>query len=179
MVGWTLEERSELKDAASHLRNGLAAAERTAAEFYLVRCLAHLARTSWHLGERSDALALASRAEAMLRAARMPPGTAFLHGAHAYVATGQVLLEAGEIDRAGALVRPVLIAAEAADWKEVIATTALLTGLVLRERGETEAGTARIRRSLAVATEAALPGAVAAASAALGPDRSDPAVRSG
>jgi hypothetical protein len=110
----------------------------------------------------------------MLRAVRTPPGTAFLHGAHAYVATADVLLAAGEIDRAGALVRPILIAAEATDWKEAIAGTALLAGLVLRERGEAEAGTERIRQSLAVATEAGLPGAVAAASAALGPVGSQP-----
>ena len=97
MVGWTLEERSDLREAAAHLRNGLVAAERTAAEFYLVRCLAHLARTTWHLGDTSEALGLAARAETMLRAVRTPRGTAFLHGAHAYVAAGDVLLAAGEI----------------------------------------------------------------------------------
>jgi hypothetical protein len=179
MVGWTLEERSEPREAALHLRNGLAVAERTAAEFYLVRCLAHLARAIWHLGDTTEAVALAGRAETMLRAVRTPPGTAFLHGAHAYVATADVLLAAGEIDRAGALVRPVLIAAEASDWKEAIASTALLTGLVLRERGEDDAGTRRIRQSFAIATAAGLAGAVAAASAALGPVASEPVTGTG
>jgi tetratricopeptide (TPR) repeat protein len=167
MVGWTLQERSETGRAVDHLRRGLEVAERSDAEFYLVRCLAHLAWSTWSLGETAEALELATHAETMIRAIRTPPGTAFLHGAHAYVALGRVLVGSGEIDRAGALVGPVLAAAEASDWKEAVADTALLMGRVMLAGEDAEGGARRLRQSLGVAVEAGLRLAAAEASAAL------------
>jgi hypothetical protein len=78
-----------------------------------------------------------------------------------------VLVASGEIDRAGALVNPVLRAAESSDWKEAVAGTALIAGNVMLARGNSSGGARRLRQSLSVAAEAGLAYALAEASAAL------------
>jgi DNA-binding SARP family transcriptional activator/tetratricopeptide (TPR) repeat protein len=81
-------EEAGRREAVRLLRHGLAAADRSGAEGYRLRCLAPLAEaTGSH-----DALAQADR---MLAAARVPDGFAWLHGVDVYLALGRGWLAAG------------------------------------------------------------------------------------
>ncbi len=167
MLGWTLQEAQEIERSQHVLRRALSLAERNGAEFYLARSLAHLAWSTWLAGDRAVALELTGRAESSLEAVRTPPGTAFLHGAHAYAAAARVLLEAGEPERAERVLAPILPAAAAADWKEAHATAALLTGRALVARGKGGEGVRLLEDALHVAGDAGLAGIAAEAATEL------------
>jgi DNA-binding SARP family transcriptional activator/tetratricopeptide (TPR) repeat protein len=157
MLGWTLTEVGMFDEAAAHLEQGLAAAERNGAESYLVRCLAHLALARWLSGDRTAAEVQLERAEAVLDGIGVPPGMAFLHGAHAAVAAGQVRLELGDPDRVEVLVRPIGEAAAAVGWKEVEADTALLLARCRHAAGVLDEARALAVRAGEVAAGSGLP----------------------
>jgi DNA-binding SARP family transcriptional activator len=156
LLGWTLTEVLALEEAVEHLERGLAAAERHGAESYLLWCLSHLALATWLGGDRDRAMGVLNRAEALLEAITAPPGGAFLHGAHTYVASAQVRLEAGDPTRAHSLVAPVLVAAEAAGCREAFADALLVSGRCELARGRVAEGHGVLSRALAVAEEAGL-----------------------
>jgi DNA-binding SARP family transcriptional activator len=135
MLGWTLIELGRFEEAIAHLEMGLAAAERNGAEFYLVGCRAHLALARWMGGHHGPAEAELERAEEILQGIGVPPGTAFLHGAHAAFAAGQVRLHLGEPRVVEAMITPIAEAARAIGWKEVEGDAALLLARCRRAVG--------------------------------------------
>jgi tetratricopeptide (TPR) repeat protein len=148
-LGWTLLDLRAPEAATEILERGLEEGERIGATNELTRCLAQLAWARWLLGAEDEATALATRAEKLLKAVSTPPGGAFLFGAQAYAAVARVLLATGAPQRGETLLAPVLGAAERAGWHEAAATTELVLGLCLEERGELD----RAREALAHAAE--------------------------
>jgi DNA-binding SARP family transcriptional activator len=157
MVGWTLTEIGMFDQAATHLEHGLAAAEHTRAESYLIPCLAHLARARWLGGDREKAVADLERAEAALRGMGVPPGMAFLYGAHAALAAGQVRLELGDPGSVEAAIAPIRQAADVVGWKEVEADATLLMARCQYASGSLEDARSLATQALGVAVDSGLP----------------------
>jgi class 3 adenylate cyclase len=150
-LGWTLLDLRAAGPAIEILERGLEMAERIGRATEITRCLAQLAWARLLLGEVEEANALAARAEAMLQRVTAPAGGVFLFGAHAYAATGRVLLAAGAPERGEALLLPVLEAAERSGWYEAIAATELVLGLCLEARGERDRALAALAHAAEVA----------------------------
>ncbi len=100
-------------EAVRLLRSGLAAADRTGAEGYRLRCMAPLAEAT---GSRDVLL----QADRVLADARLPDGFAWMAGADAYLALGRAWLAAGEPDRAGTVVNSLVGPAEASGWSALV-----------------------------------------------------------
>ncbi len=100
-------------EAVRLLRAGLAAADRSGAEAYRLRCMAPLAEATGSL----DVLQLADR---ILREARLPAGHAWVAGADAYLALGRSWLAAGEPERAAAVLESLVGPAEATGWTALV-----------------------------------------------------------
>lgn len=157
MLGWTLTETGSFDDAAVHLEHGLAAAERNGAESYLIPCLAHLARARWLGGRPEEAVAHLERAETALDAVGVPPGMAYLYGAHAAIAAGQVRLELGDPGPVEARITPIRRAAEAVGWRGVEADATLLLARCRHAAGALEDARSLAERALEVAADPGLP----------------------
>jgi tetratricopeptide (TPR) repeat protein len=129
MLGWTLTEIGDSRRAIDHLRAALDAAERDGSEAYMVRALSHLGLALWAEGKTDEAATCMLKAEALLEAVEVPPGEAFLHGAHSYFALARLRLAREEPHLAEALVRKIRDPSEAMGWTEVTAEADLLVGL--------------------------------------------------
>ncbi|MFI5100288.1 MAG: hypothetical protein ACHQE5_07210, partial [Actinomycetes bacterium] len=92
---------------------GLAAADRSGAEGYRLRCMAPLAEAT---GSRDVLL----QADRILREARLPAGHAWVAGADAYLALGRAWLAAGEPERAAAVLESLVGPAEATGWAALV-----------------------------------------------------------
>jgi DNA-binding SARP family transcriptional activator len=92
---------ADRREATRLLRHGLAAADRSGAEGYRLRCLAPLAEATGSL----DELAQADR---MLAAARFPDGFAWIHGVDAYLSLGRGWLAAGQPRRAASVLESLV-----------------------------------------------------------------------
>jgi hypothetical protein len=93
---------------------------------YLVRCKAHLALARALAGDLAGAEEPLQGAERILSYASSPPGSNFLHGAHATLAAARAALETGSAERAAALAAPVLRAADRLGWVEARAEASLV-----------------------------------------------------
>jgi hypothetical protein len=107
---------SAATEATVLLRRGLAAADRSDAVAYRLRCLAQLA-------DVTGAPELRAQATFMLEAARFPDGTAWLHGWDAYLALTRAWLADGNRAKAAAVLVPFVGAARSAGWDAVLATS--------------------------------------------------------
>jgi DNA-binding SARP family transcriptional activator len=136
MHGWTLTEVGNLDGAVACLETGVAAAERDGMEGYLLRCVCHLALAHSRRGDDDEAGRLLAWARRLIAGVGVPPGHAFLHGAHAYAAAARVHLDRGEGDDADRLLEDVRLPAERAGWREVVATDRVLRGRGRRLAGE-------------------------------------------
>ena len=135
MLGWTLTEVGETRRAVQHLRSALDAAERDGSEAYLVRALSHLGLALWLEGQFDEAERCMINAEELLGGVDVPPGEAFLHGAHCYFALARLRLARDEPLAAEALVRVVRDPAEKMGWVEVTAEADLLLGIARQDGG--------------------------------------------
>src|SRR5581483_5308492 len=136
ILGWVLTEAGSAEEAGAVLERALEAAEANGAESYVVRCLAHLALAAAIRGE-PRAGELAGRAEAILSAAGVRPGGAFLHGAHATAAVARARLRLGDPEAALGLLEPLRRAASAAGWCEPETEASLLLAIGAGELGAT------------------------------------------
>ena len=134
MLGWTLTEVGDQSRAIAHLRVALDAAERDGSEAYMVRALSHLGLALWLDGEIHEAEICMKRAERLLDLVDVPPGEAFLHGAHSYFALARLRLARDEPGRAEALVQTIRASAESRGWVEVAAEADLLLGVARRDQ---------------------------------------------
>ena len=128
VLAWIWTELGDAERAMGHGERAVAAAERDGVANWVVRAQAHLAWAAWAAGDRARAVDHADRAEALLAAVRTPPGLAFLHGGHAYVATARVRLGQGEHDRVKALLEPLLSVAGSVPWLEVVIDASIVLG---------------------------------------------------
>jgi hypothetical protein len=167
LLGWTLRELYALKEAAEHLDRGLGAGERAGALNHALPCAGHLAWVHWLSGDVERALSLADRAESLLGRITTPSGTAFLQGAHGAVAVARVHLGHGAPARAAGLMSPLLAAAEACSWHEVIAEASLVMGQCQAALGDGRAAENRLRLALEIAFTMGLHGTEWQAHAAL------------
>ena len=135
MLGWTLTEVGDSRRAIEHLRAGLDAAERDGSEAYLVRSLSHLGLALWLERKSDEAETCMLRAEDLLDGVDLPPGEAFLHGAHSYFALARLRLARDEPRAAEALVRVVRDPSERMGWVEVTAEADLLLGIARQDDG--------------------------------------------
>ena len=107
------DPKTHRAEAIRLLRRGLGSADRSGAEVYRLRCLAQLA-------EATGAAEVTEQADAMLRAATFPAGTAWLHGMDAYLALARAWMDAGRQDRAADVLLPLMTAGRAAGWSAVL-----------------------------------------------------------
>ncbi len=135
MLGWTLTEVGDSRRAIEHLRTALDVAERDGSEAYLVRSLSHLGLALWLERKSDEAETCMLRAEDLLDGVDLPPGEAFLHGAHSYFALARLRLARDELGAAEALVRVVRDPSEKMGWVEVTAEADLLLGLARQDDG--------------------------------------------
>ncbi len=112
----SLLERGDREEATGLLNGCLPVAETSGAEGYLARCLGPLALAT---GERAPL----ERADRLLTGVSCPPGRAWLLGADAYVCTAKAWLGYDE-QRAGALLRPFVAAAESSGWSPLVEAAA-------------------------------------------------------
>ena len=129
MLGWTLTEVGNSRQAIEHLHAALDAAERDGSEAYMVRALSHLGLALWLEGDTDEAEDCMHRAENLLRGVEVPPGEAFLHGAHSYFALARLRLARDERHSAEALVQVIRDPSEMMGWTEVTTEADLLLGL--------------------------------------------------
>jgi DNA-binding SARP family transcriptional activator/tetratricopeptide (TPR) repeat protein len=100
-------------EAVRLLRAGLAAADRSGAEGYRLRCMAPLA-------EATGSTELLVQADRILRDARLPSGHAWVSGTDAYLALGRAWLTAGEPQQATAVLESLVGPAEATGWSALL-----------------------------------------------------------
>jgi tetratricopeptide (TPR) repeat protein len=110
----TLLEVGERAEAADLLAEGLAAAEQDGSDAYVLGCLALLADVS------GDPETLAA-ADAMLHGVQAPDGQVWMLGAESYLAVARAWLAAGNADRAREVLAPLVAAARAQGWGQVLA----------------------------------------------------------
>ena len=133
MLGWTLTEVGNSRQAIEHLHAALDAAERDGSEAYMVRALSHLGLALWLEGDTDEAEDCMHKAENLLSGVEVPPGEAFLHGAHSYFALARLRLARDERHSAEALVQVIRDPSEMMGWAEVTAEADLLLGLARRD----------------------------------------------
>jgi DNA-binding SARP family transcriptional activator len=157
MLGWTLTDLFAFDAAVEQLERAVAAAERDGSENYLVRALAHLALALWLSGLRERAVETLDRAEAIFETVTAPPGAAFLHGAHSYLAAARVRLALGDQPRAEQLATTVLGPAMETGWVEVAADALVVVGRCLEGLEDVRGAEQRFAAALQMADRVGLP----------------------
>ena len=107
-------------EAVRLLRAGLAAADRSGAEGYRLRCMAPLAEVT----ESADVLLHADR---ILAEARLPDGFAWVAGADAYISLGRAWLAIGRADRAQTVLSSLVTDGDATGWSAVVTASGART----------------------------------------------------
>ena len=133
MLAWTLTELGRPDEAVSHLEAALQIAERDGSEAYLVRCLSHLGLALVLSDRRPEASEVLRRADELFESATVPPGEAFLHGAHAYFAAARARIRLDDRETALRLIEVVRRPALVAGWVEIATEAELLSGEVRRD----------------------------------------------
>jgi class 3 adenylate cyclase/tetratricopeptide (TPR) repeat protein len=127
-LGWTLLEAGDAATAAETLERGLETAREGRAPAQILRCTALLAWARAELGDVDAARSLRGECAQLLETVGIPPGGAWLFGAHVYVAAGRVDLALGEPQRAIELLQPIAAAAERSGWIEALNSATALIG---------------------------------------------------
>jgi len=153
-LGSTLLEVGAFGEAAALLDEGAKAADRSAADLHLVRCLGMGALASEELGDRGRAVTLADRAASILDRIRVRPPRAYVAGYDAYVGVARVRLAQGRAEVAQELLSPIVSACRACGWSDgvvegsfVLADAALLCGDPAEAMTASEAALAEARRT--------------------------------
>jgi DNA-binding SARP family transcriptional activator/tetratricopeptide (TPR) repeat protein len=167
MLGWVLSDIGAQDAAIACLRRGAWAAERDGMESYLVRCVSHLALAHQRRGDEQEAEQQLSRARHLLAGVTVPPGHAFLHGAHAVAAVARVHLARGEHADAEQVLAEVREPAEAVDWVEVVVADRILRAKASLGRDDSSAARALLEHAADHADRSALPPLAAEAHALL------------
>ena len=150
IFGVTLLQRGDQAGAVEVLERGLAVAEQAGVEAYLLRCAAPLAAAT---GSPS----VLARADRLLEQATIPVDGAWLLGEESYLCLAQAWLEQGDVERARAVLSPLLTVADRVPWTATLAATLALDGRALLRLGEDDKARARLMRAERIAGEHGLP----------------------
>jgi len=150
IFGITLLQRGDQAGAVEVLERGLAVAEQAGVEAYLLRCAAPLAAAT---GSPS----VLARADRLLEQATIPVDGAWLLGEESYLCLAQAWLEQGDVERARAVLSPLLTVADRVPWTATLAATLALDGRALLRLGEDDQARARLLRAERIAGEHGLP----------------------
>ena len=150
MFGMTLLQRGDQAGAVEVLERGLAVAEQAGVEAYLLRCAAPLAAAT---GSPS----VLARADRLLAQATIPVDGAWLLGEDSYLCLAQAWLEQGDIERARAVLSPLLTVADRVPWTATLAATLVLDGRALLRLGESDQARTQLLRAERIAAEHGLP----------------------
>jgi len=150
IFGVTLLRSGDQAGAVEVLERGLAVAEQAGVEAYLLRCAAPLAAAT---GSPS----VLARADRLLEQATIPVDGAWLLGEESYLCLAQAWLEQGEVERARAVLSPLLTVADRVPWTATLAATLALDGRALLRLGEDDQARARLLRAERIAAEHGLP----------------------
>ncbi len=150
IFGTTLLLAGNLPGAIEMFERGLAAAEVTGAEAYLLRCAAPLASATGSPTVLADA-------DRLLQQASIPAGGAWLFGDEACLSLARAWLRRGDPERARAVLAPLLAVAERVPWIATLAATLAVNGHVLRRLGEDDQAKAQLIRAEQLALQHGLP----------------------
>ena len=150
IFGMTLLQRGDQAGAVEVLERGLAVAEQAGVEAYLLRCAAPLAAAT---GSPS----VLARADRLLEQATIPVDGAWLLGEESYLCLAQAWLEQGDVERARAVLSPLLTVADRVPWTATLAAALALDGRALLRLGEDDQARARLLRAERIAGEHGLP----------------------
>jgi tetratricopeptide (TPR) repeat protein len=150
IFGVTLLQRGDQAGAVEVLERGLAVAEQAGVEAYLLRCAAPLAAAT---GSPS----VLARADRLLAQATIPVDGAWVLGEESYLCLAQAWLEQGDVERARAVLSPLLTVADRVPWTATLAATLALDGRALLRLGEDDQARARLLRAERIAGEHGLP----------------------
>jgi len=159
MLGRTLQLTGRTA-AIALFEQGLAAAQASGVEAYLLRCAAPLAAAT----RSADMLAEAS---ALLAAATMPAGGAWMADYECYVSIATAWLDRDEPERAHATLTPLLRVAEREPWIAAHAAALAADGQALARMRLADNARTALRTAVHLAAEHGLPHILTEAQAAL------------
>ena len=150
MLGGTLMLTGDRAGATELLRRGLAAAQASGLEAYVLRCAAPLAAATGSPG-------VLGAADRLLQRAGIPAGGAWVFGYEAYLSIAQAWLDQGDPERARSVLAPLLAVAERVPWTATLAAGLVLDGRALVRLGDREQASAELHRAERLAREHGLP----------------------
>jgi DNA-binding SARP family transcriptional activator/tetratricopeptide (TPR) repeat protein len=164
MLGQTLLVTADRPGAIGLFERGLAAAEESGMEAYMLRCAAPLAAAT---GSR----VVLDQASALLDAATFPAGGAWVLGDECYLSLARAFLACGEPDRAHAVLSALLTVAAEVPWIATLAAALAVDGQALARLGQPAPADTALRTAERLAREHGLPHVLREARDALGASR--------
>jgi tetratricopeptide (TPR) repeat protein len=161
MLGGTVLLGGDRAGAVALFERGVAAAQHSGLDAYLLRTAAPLAAAT-------GSQAMLGEAAGLLERAGIPDGGAWMLGYEAYLSLAQAWLARGEPDRAGAVLAPLLAVAEREPWRPALAAALAVSGAALIRRGQRDQARAQLDRAAGLATDHGLPHVLRDAREALG-----------
>jgi tetratricopeptide (TPR) repeat protein len=150
MLGGTLILTGDRAGATELLRRGLAAAQASGLEAYVLRCAAPLAAVTGSPG-------VLGAADRLLQRAGIPAGGAWVFGYEAYLSIAQAWVDQGDPERARSVLAPLLAVAERVPWTAALAAALAADGRALIRLGDREQASAELQRAERLAREHGLP----------------------
>ncbi len=161
MLGGTVLLGGDRAGAVALFERGVAAAQHSGLEAYLLRTAAPLAAAT-------GSQAVLGEAAGLLERAGIPDGGAWMLGYEAYLSLAQAWLADGEPDRASAVLAPLLTVAEREPWRPALAAALAVSGAALIRLGQREQARTQLDRAAGLAAEHRLPHVLRDARAVLG-----------
>jgi tetratricopeptide (TPR) repeat protein len=161
MLGGTVLLGGDPAGAVALFERGLAAAQHSGLEAYLLRTAAPLAAVT---GSR----AMLGEAAGLLERASIPGDGAWMLGYEAYLSLAQAWLAHGEPDRASAVLAPLLAVAEREPWRPALAAALAVSGAALIRLDQRDQARVQLDRAAGLAAERGLPHVLRDAREALG-----------
>jgi DNA-binding SARP family transcriptional activator/tetratricopeptide (TPR) repeat protein len=146
LLGSTLLATGDPTAAIQLFERGLALAQASQVEAFVLRCAAPLAAAT---GSRT----MLAQAASLLDAAVLPDGSAWLLGDECYLAIARAWLSHDEPDRARAVLAPLLEVARAGPWVATLAAALAVDGGALARLGRTEPARAALNASARLASQ--------------------------
>jgi tetratricopeptide (TPR) repeat protein len=159
VLGGTLLKTGDRAGALTLLERGLAAAQQSGVEAYLLRAAAPLAAAA---GSRD----LLGEADALLEQTGVPPGGAWVLGYEAYLSIAQAWLGHDDPERARVVLAPLLRVAGREPWTATLAEALVIDGRALARLGHRGQARSGLVRAARLARDHGLPYVLADAQAA-------------
>jgi tetratricopeptide (TPR) repeat protein len=150
MLGDTVLLAGDQAGAIELYERGLAAAQHSGLEAYLLRCTAPLAAAT---GSR----AVLREAADLLEKAGIPDGGAWMLGYEACLSLAEAWMGHNEPERARAVLAPILAVADREPWTPALAAALAVDGRALLKMGQREGAASELDRAARLAREHGLP----------------------